>query len=87
MKMISILLIAGAFLVSCAVSVSHPKKGKSIFNSHQETKDMSPELREDLGDCRKFSEDMLIKSGLKIYRVPHSAIKQCLRNKGWEFNP
>lgn len=48
---------------------------------------MTPALQKDLEACNKFAQEMLMKSGLRIYRAPQAAIKQCLRNKGWEFHP
>lgn len=87
MKTVALNALMLLFLSGCAISISHPEKGTSIFNGHQETEEMSSALKMDLRQCREFAEKMMVKSGLKIYRLPHSAVKQCLRNKGWEFHP
>jgi len=82
-----ILIIFAATLSSCSVSVSHPQKGSSVFDSHRPTENMSKALADDLKICRHWVEEQLIKSGLRIYRNQNASIKECLRRKEWSFHP
>gem|GEM_PF-4423772 len=76
-----------SLLNGCSVSVSHPQKGESPFDSHKPSINMSKALINDLKTCRSWAQEQLVKSGLKIYRNQHGTIKECLRTKGWSFSP
>lgn len=72
---------------ACSVSVTHPQKGESPFDSHSPSQNMSKALIDDLIPCRHWANEQLVKSGLKVYRNQHGTIKDCLRRKGWSFDP
>ena len=78
-------LLLTSLLFGCSLKVTHPQKGESVFNSHRPTPEMSESLKEDLIFCQNFSNEMLVKSGMRSYRDGHATIKDCLRRKGWQF--
>ncbi len=88
MRLQTLTLFFGSLFLSCTVSVHHPQKGESSFNSHKPTKEMSSAFREDLEFCRERSQKLLSETGLKVYRDQNQSIKDCLRRqKGWSFKP
>jgi len=71
---------------SCSLTLTHPVKGSSVFDSYRPTKNMSASLQKDLKNCRNYAYSLRIKSGMRLARNLDENIKQCLRKKGWSFS-